>query len=222
MSIFFKDISFVVQGAIAGKPFDKTKDRHTYLCLQSIRKHFPGSFIVLSTWKGSDLKNLDYDMCVENDDPGVSILGDLSQNGFRQIVSSVGGLKKVSTKYAVKVRSDLIFKNNNILKYFEKYNKYSFDPEYKIVKKRVVLLTTCNPKRRSKFPFNAADWLYFGLTEDIRDIFDIPLVKGDFVTKDEYDGNREKKCISPYSAEQYIWFGFLSKYRDKFQTFNRY
>lgn len=208
-----KDITFVVQGAILGKYSDKKEDRYTYLCLKSIRKYFPGSFIILSTWKGSDIKDLDFDLLIENDDPGISILGDFTQNGFRQIVSSIGGIRKVNTKYAAKVRSDLIFKNNNILKYFEKYGDLPYDSKYKLVNRRVVMLTACNPKRRFKFPFNAADWLYFGLTEDIIDIFDIPLVRGKFSGKHEYDNNREKPCESMYSSEQYIWFGFLSKYR---------
>jgi hypothetical protein len=104
-------------------------------------------------------------------------------------------------------------RNNNIIKYFEKYNKFLYDPKYKIVNNRVVMLTACNPRRRLNFPFNAADWLYFGLTKDLQNIFDIPLVRGNFFGIHEYDDNKEKKCESLYSSEQYIWFGFLSKYK---------
>ncbi len=213
MSINSKDITFVVQGSVIGKSSDKKEDRHTYLCLKSIREYFPESFIILSTWKESDLKDLDFDLLIENEDPGVSILGDFSQNGFRQIVSSIEGLKKVNTRYSAKVRSDLVFKNSNFLKYFEKYNKLSYDNNYKLVEKRVVMLTSCNPKRRFKFPFNAADWFYFGLSEDIKNIFDLPLVRDSFIGTHEYDDNKEKECESPYSTEQYVWYGFLSKYK---------
>lgn len=211
-----KELTFVIQGSVIGLATDNKKDRHTYLCLKSIRKHFPNSYIIFSTWRGSDVSGLDFDLLVENEDPGISIFGDFSKNGFRQIVSSIEGLKKVKTKYAIKVRSDLIFKNRKILKYFNKFNKTNilYDYKYKIVEKRVLLLTTCNPRRRSKFPFNASDWLYLGLTKDVINIFDIPLIRGRFLEPCEYDNNKEKFCESPYSAEQYIWFGFLSKYKE--------
>ncbi|TXJ44182.1 hypothetical protein EPJ70_08075 [Brachyspira aalborgi] len=55
-----KDISVVVQGAI-----DKG---YTPLCLKSIRKYLPESEIILSTWEGSDVENLDYDVLVLNKD----------------------------------------------------------------------------------------------------------------------------------------------------------
>lgn len=212
--IDLKDITFVVQGTVSGKSFDKEKNRYTYLCLKSIRKHFPDSIIILSTWKGEDVNDLDFDLLIQSDDPGISMLGDFTQNCFRQIISSVEGLKKVNTKYSVKVRSDIIFKNSNFIKYFEKYNDLAFDNEYKILKKRVSMLLPCNPKRRLKFPYNAADWFYFGLAEDVLNIFDIPLKKGNFILKHEHDNNKEKTCISPYSGEQYIWFGFISKYKN--------
>ncbi len=208
-----KDITFVVQGIVSGKSSDKEKERYTYLCLKSIRKYFPDSTIILSTWKGEDIRNLDFDLLIENDDPGVSVLGDFTQNCFRQIVSSVEGLKKVKTKYSVKVRSDLIFKSQNFIKYFEKYNNLAFDDKYKILKERVLMLLPCNPRRRLKFPYNAVDWFYFGLREDVLNIFDIPLVYGEYIQKHEHDDNKEKKCISPYSGEQYIWVTFLSKYK---------
>ncbi|MFO0743485.1 MAG: WavE lipopolysaccharide synthesis family protein [Candidatus Paceibacterota bacterium] len=212
MNIAHKDITFVVQGTIIGRFDDEIKDRYTFLCLKSIREYFPSSFIILSTWKGSDVRGLDFDLLVESNDPGVSILGDFSKNGFRQIVSSLEGIKGAYTKYSVKVRSDLIFKSSNFLKYFEKYSQFPYNYDYKLVEKRVVMLTTCNPKRRFKFPYNAADWFYFGLTKDLLDIFNVDLVSGDYVCRHEYD-NQKKKCISPYSSEQYIWFNFLSKYK---------
>lgn len=56
-----KDISVVVQGAVGG---------YTPVCLASVRKHLPESEIVLSTWKGSNVEGLDYDVLVLSDDPG--------------------------------------------------------------------------------------------------------------------------------------------------------
>lgn len=51
-----KDISVVVQG-----PID---EELTILCLNSVRKYLPDSEIILSTWKNSNIKNLDYDILV--------------------------------------------------------------------------------------------------------------------------------------------------------------
>ena len=51
------DISVVVQGAI-----DK---ENTPKCLKSIREFLPNAKIILSTWKNSNVENLDYDMLVE-------------------------------------------------------------------------------------------------------------------------------------------------------------
>ena len=56
-----KDISVVVQGAI-----DKG---YTPLCLKSIIKYLPESEIILSTWEGSEVDNLDYDVLILSEDP---------------------------------------------------------------------------------------------------------------------------------------------------------
>lgn len=88
-----QDITVVVQGPIIGKPDDSFEEKHTQICLQSIRKYLPKAEIVLSTWEGSDVRGLDYDVLIENKDPGKSMMGDFSINCFRQIVSSINGLK---------------------------------------------------------------------------------------------------------------------------------
>ena len=59
------EISVVVQGAINNK--------YTPICLASIRKIFPYATIILSTWKNSKTENLDYDVLIENEDPGSEV-----------------------------------------------------------------------------------------------------------------------------------------------------
>lgn len=206
-----QDISVVVQGAIAGSKTSKPKDRHTEICLKSIRKHLPGATIILSTWVGSDVEGLDYDALIESADPGSNMMGDYKSNCFRQVVSSINGLKACKTKYAIKIRSDLEFKNSDFLNYFIEFNNLPFAREYKVLKQRVVTLTTCNPARRYKYPYTTSDWFFFGLTEDLIDIFDIPLITT-AVTKDNGDGN-SITVANPFFPEQYIWVKFLSKYK---------
>lgn len=178
----------MVQGPIAGT--------FTVECLKSIRRILPGAVIVLSTWKHSDVTGLDYDVLIENDDPGSAMLDGKPANYIRQITSSLNGLKACTTKYAVKMRSDMEIRGIGFLDYFVRFNTLPFDVSYKILEERVVILPTHNPRRNFKQPFHVSDWFFFGLTKDLIDIFEIPCV--------------ETNCVS--SAEQYIWLSFLSKH----------
>jgi hypothetical protein len=208
--IEYKDISFVVQGPVVGAPTDPYEKRHTYQCLQSIRKVFPGATIILSTWQNSTVDGLDYDVLVKNEDPGQVILADIA-NTFRQVVSTLGGLKQCKTKYAVKTRQDLVFTNDNFLRYFTDYNALPFDPAYKLLHERIVMLSSANPRRGVAGPFWLSDWFHFGRTEDLLNVFDIPLTRGNVVAPDSHGVVR--KMDSLLSGEQYMWFSFLSKHR---------
>jgi hypothetical protein len=205
-----RDISVVVQGPIAGLPSDKPQERYTHLCLQSIRKTLPGATIILSTWEGSDVNDLDYDLLVESKDPGTVNFEGIPSNCFRQIVSSSNGLKNCRTKYALKARSDFIFNNKRFLDYFIKFNKLPFDDRYKILKQRIITFPAIDPRRRFPMPFSGSDWLFLGLTEDIQNIFDIPTVRKDVLMKNP-DGSFQR-VEGLFNAEQYIWFSFISKY----------
>jgi hypothetical protein len=156
------------------------------------------------------VNDLDYDVLVRNEDPGQVVHADTS-NGLRQIVSTLGGLKQCKTRYAVKTRSDLAFKRDHFLSYFKKYNTLPFDPAYKLLSERVVVLTSANPKRKMGYPFWLSDWFFFGRTEDLKNIFEIPLTSDNVIAPDSHGVVR--KLDSLFSTEQYIWFKFISKYR---------
>ncbi|MDR3548753.1 MAG: WavE lipopolysaccharide synthesis family protein [Candidatus Pacebacteria bacterium] len=207
----YRDISIVVQGAIAGLPTDKPEARHTRICLESIRKVLPGAKIILSTWEGSNTEGLDYDELVISKDPGVSAVCD-SPNGFRQIVSSFNGLKKCTTKYAMKTRSDLVFHGANLLDYFLKFNELPFDNQYRILDRRVVTFSSINPRRGHSWPFAVSDWMFFGLTKDVQNIFDIPIDHQTWLPTNEAPNNLDDKK-GLFCVEQYIWLSFLGKYR---------
>jgi hypothetical protein len=80
-------LSVIVQGAIHSE--------FTPLCLQSIRKYLPDAEIILSTWEGSNVDGLEYDILILNEDPGYK-KHCRDNNTNRQLVSIQGGLKKVS------------------------------------------------------------------------------------------------------------------------------
>ena len=96
--------------------------------MTSIRKLFPLSFIILSTWENSDTLDIEYlcDKILYNRDPKGIPFSKVHSTEFnldRQIISSLNGLKEVTTKYSMKLRSDMIIKNRNFLKYFNLFKQ---------------------------------------------------------------------------------------------------
>ncbi len=104
-----------------------------------------------------------------NDDPGSAVASPKTRRPFnvnRQIVSTISGLKKANRKYAMKVRSDTIFKDNVIISYFGKYT-HRVD-KWKVFKERIITFVARNPRRYyMPEPFVISDWLHFGLREDV-------------------------------------------------------
>jgi len=188
--INFSDISVVVQGAI---------DHHiTKICLESIRKFLPGCTIILSTWKGQQIEGLDYDEAILNDDPGayVSFLENVGKmytnNVNRQLESTKNGLNMVKTKYAFKLRSDMILTGNGFLNEYHKYPLYN--NEYRIFMEKVIIsdiytrrtFTYYTKKGAHTIPhlFHVSDWFFFGLTQDLNTYFtETPLMCEDEATK---------------------------------------
>ncbi len=161
------DISVVVQGAI-----DK---ENTVSCIASVRKYLPQAEIVLSTWKGSNIVGLDYDILVENNDPGSSDLIRLypfeHQNNInRQIISTRNGILKCSRKYVLKLRTDMILKGNRLLKYYDLFGQIK--TRNTIFKQRIAVNAATTPDISL---FNVGDWWSFGLKEDMLMLWDIPL-----------------------------------------------
>ncbi len=186
-----KDISVIVQGAI-----DK---KETKKCLNSIRKFLPKAQIILSTWKGSDINDLNYDILVLNDDPGALPNLNCSQNINRQIYSTQQGLKKADRKYAFKFRSDLILTNNTFLEYFDKFQNRS--EEYILFKRKILASAhgaKYSKKNRPIELFHPSDWYYFGLREDLEEYF----LETKLVKREDFDYWVDKG----FSPEQYICY----------------
>lgn len=211
-----KDISVIVQGAI--------DSINTKSCLSSIRKYLPNAEIILSTWKNSNISNLDFDILLENDDPGYSYYQNPKDypetkvnNVNRQIVSTINALKYSTKKYSLKIRTDFEICSNDFLKYFDKYNLR--DERLSIFKRRIFItswLTT-----HSFFP---CDWVQFGLTKDLIKLFDIPLMStadSEYFYYKAFKNKKEKnifdKCNSQlrYFPEQHIFYScFKNNYYD--------
>ena len=204
-----KDISVIVQGAI---------NQYTKQSLLSIRKFLPEAEIILSTWEGSDVGGLDYDILLLNQDPGAEIFtkSGTKHNINRQILSTQNGLKKTTRKYSLKLRSDSVLLGNKFLKYFDKYNVRA--KKCKILEKRVLVLnwSTRLPKVSPTLLFHPSDFFAFGLTSDLLNIWDIPLAKEPEFSS-YFKNNTAKnpeflvRSLCKFPSEMYIWLAFLEK-----------
>ncbi len=207
-----KDISVVVQGAIDSK--------NTPLCLKSIRKVLPKATIILSTWEDSDIKNLDYDRILLNQDPGgfKDRNSNFTNNLLRQLVSTQNALKIVDTMYTLKIRTDILLKSAKFLKYINEFN--DCNSEYKIYNEKIITTSfftkrfLCDKKGKyfMPVPFHVSDWFSFGLSKDIRNIFSIrlpdePLQSEYFYNqKLDFDSLNLLGCSHQYCPEQYITY----------------
>ena len=204
-----KDISVVVQGAI-----DK---EWTPLCLKSIRKYLPESEIILSTWGGSDVENLDYDILVLNKDPGPNELirkypHKQVNNIDRQIISSYNGLKKGNRKFGLKIRSDMLLNGIGFLHYYSKYGNDGIENAF--FNQRILF----GDKGVFIPPYIICDWYSFGLLKDLQEWYNISLYKiklGEEYFLDEINYYKRPKfadIICQYIPEQWLVIQNILKY----------
>ena len=218
--INIQDITVVVQGAI--------NEEYTKKCLKSIRKYLPRATIILSTWEGSNVEDLDYDKLILNKDPGPSGSRNphepnfnlrINDNTNRQILSTKNGLKEVKTKYAMKLRTDFVLTGKHFLKYFSKFNKHiDYDSKLKLFEKRILILgyatVNCN------IPFWIGDFFSFGQTKDMLKLWDIDLMDdatinyfniNDIENLSNNEAYQFIKLTHRYFAEPYIFVKCIAK-----------
>ncbi len=207
---------------------------------------FSKSKIILSTWKNSNVKDLDYDILVENDDPGAKVFNapenlEVGEDGFvkfkienksfknipkknnvNRIIQTIkSGIKKVETKYLLRIRTDLIIENINFLNYWDNFPKY--DEKYKIFKHRIINSSTYSQfahvmgSNIQLLPFHMSDWLHFGLTEDIKMLYSCSFQDIELSSQYWYKG-RIRKQYEPfidvgwqYPPETYVLYSLVKK-----------
>ena len=205
-----EDISFVVQGPVQGGGGRRQISGITAQCLQSIRKYFPGSTIILSTWKGQDLKGLLFDKLVESEDPGSNTIfvndKPVILNNNRQLHSTHQGLKEVVTKYAVKIRSDNLISGRGFVALFEKYSNCKREKEFSFFKSRLITSSTFFIQSHYGDPvyFHKSDIFDFGLTEDLLKVWtNKGIGKLNFYPQKGYKSR-------PPATEQFLTLNWLS------------
>jgi hypothetical protein len=175
-----KDITIVVQGPVQALPDRNQDESITRKCLNSVREHLPGAYLILSTWKDQDLDGLDYDELMICDDPGMNIVGyaqdgsPRTENTNRQIVSTVEGLRRVKTRFAAKLRSDNYLSGNGFKQLQESWTRRG--EEMRFLEERVVVSNTFSRRyyRGWRVTYYVCDFFYFGLTRDLLGIWDMP------------------------------------------------
>ena len=196
-------LTIVIQGRIGA---------YTYKSLVSILKNFKDlNKIIVSTWNcdseyASYLRTLSPNkiQVISSMDPGAELMRKTPlelNNTNRILVSSINGLDRVETKYAIVCRSDLVFNSSEILNLYSKYNNYSN-------KLLVLSHTTIDVERDFCLPFHCCDWLHLGETSSLRQYFDIELMPLDEISwydRHEKPENRiDPGNLSKFMAEDYI------------------
>lgn len=196
-----EQITFLIQGPIS---------KLIYKTTANIKEYFPNSKIIISNCSTTEFKPNGIDLILKPDDPGFFYYskedGAKVNNINRQIVTTGAGLEHVQTKYCFKLRSDFLITGKNFLKHYNSYPKYEAD--YRIFKEK--LLSCCyfarNPTSRMPFPFHISDLCFFGLTEDIKNLFDIPLM-----TESEAYWETKGHVYNKYVPEQFLFINCLKK-----------
>ena len=219
------EISIVVQGPVIFQSKANITDHITQTVCQQLRKIFPGSELILSTWENENIQNISYDQVVFNKDPGATWFNyenyQLLNNCNRLIVSTLNGIKVATKPYILKLRSDLFLLSKSFLKYFDKYDVY--DPTFKFVRQRIIAFGLYSIKAHKtplftmERPFHISDWAYFGFKEDMLNLYDIPLTNEPefsqwFLTRCKPFFDIEPHCLWKMPPEQYVTSSFLNKF----------
>lgn len=214
----FEQISVVVQGPVQNyQGRTHHEEGITQRCLESIRMHLPGAKIILSTWPDQDLSGLVYDQLVISQDPGTNSVAELPQfpkNYNRQLVSTQAGLAQVTTPYAIKLRSDNYLNGNEFVDIQQSFP--NSESEQKVFAEKVVI--NSNLFRRTSHGrtvlMSPSDFFYFGTTEDLKKIWQQPLIEDQPIAEEMSKAMKSASTTScTLEAEQFycqIWLKALN------------
>ncbi len=219
-----RDVTFVVQGPVF------TSDNPSFgvttkAALESLRRHFPQSPIILSTYVGSDLTGLSYDRLVETDEDQepyqvVKLLDTEVENSVnRQICTSRKGLQQVETSLACKTRTDNIFTSARLLELRRSYDRR--DDAFKLFNQRLVIpnYMSRNPRHIVPLAYHFSDTIVFGATEDVLAFFDIPYSVEPqhthyFQVNPRPPGAWDPCAVKRFHSEQYFLYCALQRHME--------
>lgn len=135
-----------------------------------------------------------------------------------QIVAAQAGLAVAGGVYTLRIRNDMIFASDAFIGFYATH--YAIPrSNTSLLRQRVMIspLFTLNPFTMERIPFHFSDWFHFGLTEDIRRIWDVPEMSlRDAIYHNTHrhaahSNNLERKFRVRFAVEQHISVNFLSK-----------
>ena len=205
-----KDLTILIQG-----PFFKYKNFDSNKNIKILKSVFKGAKILVSTWEGENQFKINKKNIIFNKDPGFvkdDHIGSSTpgSNINRQIVSVKKAINKINTKYTLKIRADCFFKKNTIVKI--NTNKFIRDNKYKFFNKRIVISSTGTFHQSvTSILYNYSDWYNFGLTKDLKKLWNVPIVKKDQINYFSKYPNNKKNILGKnwdlkYTAEQNIYY----------------
>jgi hypothetical protein len=162
--------------------------------------------IILSTWD-YESSNISYE--VETNPKVQIVYNDLplevgTDNRNLQIVSSLSGIKKVATEISVKMRTDQLYTYSSMIKMYEYYHTNKEDHKIFVAGMYPELL------------FHPRDHIFWGNTQDLIRLFDIPLEYNGFASKLRIDKNDLWKYYSYFiRTETYLGAHYCAKFNDK-------
>ena len=205
-------------GGLSNQNFGPIKSRPTFYLIKSIRKFYPKSRIILSTWYDEDFSFYEklVDFMVLSKDPGTTIASKkLNKTSAinRHLVSSKKGLSIVNSEYTVLMRHDLYFKNNLLVKKIKN-----------ISNKKIIAISegTIDEYTSIRFPFlfHVCDFIYAGRTESVKNLFEISNEIDSFNKKMYFEINPKPfhkveifntEYIQRYVPESFVITTFLKK-----------
>ncbi len=227
------DISVVIQGPVFTQTTPQAPHGITKQVLLALRQHLPQATLILSTWKGQPIDDLEADIILQLDDPGTTNFyksdakaDNLYNNANRLIYSTQAGLDHVKTKYTLKIRSDLLMFHSLFSSFLNQFEQA--DPSWQVLQQRIIGFPIYSLKfekaktgsavinallhRKAKVqprPFHVSDWAYFGLTADLKTLFACPLQAEPttsrwFETRPKPANDIWPDRLWRYSPEQYI------------------
>tara|TARA_Y100001936_G_scaffold240400_1_gene274802 strand:- start:21460 stop:22455 length:996 start_codon:yes stop_codon:yes gene_type:complete len=167
-----KELTFLIHGGgLANVASGQAKERPTKALIFSIRRFFPKSTIILSSWVGDKTSSYQYivDQISLGFDPGTttaSNIYDVRSAINRHLISAKQALPLISTPYSIIIRPDVEFGSRKLLKILNKYHNSiiclaggTLD-EYSLLRK--------------PFTFHVCDFIYAAKTETIKQLFEVP------------------------------------------------
>lgn len=210
------DVSVVVQGPATAK---------LPTVVQSVRNWLPGAELIVSTWVGAAVDDLDVDHLVLNEDPGSAPYCDgrghptLKQfNTNRMLRSTAAGLARATRPFSLKIRNDTPLRSDAVLSWLAEPDAPR-DEAVRIFRRRIVMpnIAVRPADAMPGYLFHPSDIVHAGCTSDLQDLWDGELIDeqsnaGWFTARPRPVPDNMPYSWCRYYNEQVLWLRCLERH----------